>query len=620
MTIDAAAGFSNIGSLTSTGPTKIDGAVGTSSFQRYDGAVTLLGATDLTASNVTFGSTVDGGASPLNVTGDLFIDGAVTNLGGLDVVGITDLGADITTVSGGQTYNGSVILSGSGTRTLTGSGQTVSFLGDLDGGGLALHVNSNLNLQADLSNLSSFEAQQTATLAGNITTAAGQQFDAAVTVGGDSVLNSTSSALVQFDSTVSSSGSNLDIVADTRFKLAVSGLYDLSVSGDATIENTVTTTNDQTFSGPVTVAVTGGQFTGNLVAFGSTVDGGTRNLDIIGNASIGGAVTGVAAFDVSGATDLGANVTSTNTQTYTGAVTLSGDATAKSTGGSVVFSSTIDGGQTLVVDTSTGATLTGSVGQSTRLAGLSVSGGLAGISVGDSIATVGDQEFSSGVTLTGDATLNSTSGNVTFAGQVNGGKALVVETDGGVATFTQGAGLVTCLTSLTTGSAIVSADVKTSGNQSYGNLTLTGGDRELTATLVTFGGDVDGGNAAIEVKGSTGIDETISNATTITVTGVTDLSGNVITSGKQDYQSSVVLTGASVLTGSDATLGSITGNNQSLEINAAAVLSGGTNLASLSVIGTTNLTADMESNGNQSYTGKVTSIGGNRNLNGSTVS
>ncbi|NBP81050.1 hypothetical protein EBU58_10125, partial [bacterium] len=187
VTIDAAAGFSNIASLTSSGPTNLNGAISTSGFQRYEGTATLLGATDLTAANVTLGSTVDGGTYPLNVTGDLFIDGAVTNLGGLDVVGATDLGADITTVSGGQTYNGSVVFTGSGTRTLTGSGQTVSFLGDLDGGGLALHVNSNLNLQADLSNLSSFEAQQTATLAGNITTAAGQQFDAAVTVGGDSV-------------------------------------------------------------------------------------------------------------------------------------------------------------------------------------------------------------------------------------------------------------------------------------------------------------------------------------------------------------------------------------------------------------------------------------------------
>ena len=112
VTIDGSDTFSNISTLTSTGPTSLNGTINTTGLQSYASAVTLLGATDLTASNVTFGSTVAGGASPLNVTGDLFIDGAVTNLGGLDVTGNTDLGADITTVSGGQTYNGTVVLTG----------------------------------------------------------------------------------------------------------------------------------------------------------------------------------------------------------------------------------------------------------------------------------------------------------------------------------------------------------------------------------------------------------------------------------------------------------------------------------------------------------------------------
>lgn len=619
VTIDGATTFSNIASLTSTGPAELNGTINTTGLQSYGSAVTLLGATDLTASNVTFGSTVAGGASPLNVTGDLFIDGAVTNLAGLDVTGNTDLGANITTVSGGQTYNGTVVLTGGGTRTLTGSGQTVSFLGDLDGGSQALHVNANLDLQADLSNLSSFEAQNTATLGGNVTTSGGQRFFGGVNLATDATLTSTSNDTVQFDAAVTGGGNNLTIAGQTLLKAAVSGIYDLSVSNNATIENTVSTTNNQTYSGPVVLGGTAGQFTGNVVSFGGTVDGGSRNINIAGDAAVAGAVSNASTFAVSGATDLGANVSTTNAQTYSGAVDLTGDATLVSTSGGVAFGSTVDGGFNLALSTPSGtANLAGGIGQTAPLASLDVAA--SAIDVGANIATTGDQDFGAGVTLTGDATLNSSAGNVSFSGQVNGGQNLVVTTAGGVANFTQGAGLSSCLASLTTDAAILSGDVKTSGTQSYGNLTLTNGDRTFTGTVVTFGGDVDAGNAAITVSGSTAIDESITNATAITVTGATDLGGNVTTSGNQSYQSTVNLTGASVLTADKATLGAITGNNASLEINAAAVLSGGVNLASLSVSGTTSLSGDIETNGNQSYTGQVTSTGGDRNLNGSTVS
>jgi hypothetical protein len=67
-----------------------------------------------------FGNTVTGTAShDLIITGNLDLDGALTDVVDLSVSGTSNLGANVTT-SGTQTYTGAATLSG-GDRTLTGS-------------------------------------------------------------------------------------------------------------------------------------------------------------------------------------------------------------------------------------------------------------------------------------------------------------------------------------------------------------------------------------------------------------------------------------------------------------------------------------------------------------------
>src|SRR5690606_34120234 len=92
--------------------------------QTYTGATTLAATVNLTAALVNFQSTVDGGANGLTVTGNLDLDGAITNVTNLSVTGTSDLGADVTT-TGTQTYTGLVTLSG-GARNLTGTTVTLS--------------------------------------------------------------------------------------------------------------------------------------------------------------------------------------------------------------------------------------------------------------------------------------------------------------------------------------------------------------------------------------------------------------------------------------------------------------------------------------------------------------
>src|SRR5205814_475462 len=95
----------NLTSLHVTGASDINtDKITTTGAQDYDGAVTLTSDTDLTATTVTFGSTVDG-VHALTIDGDAEFDGEVgvgTALTSLLVNGATMIDTDAITTSGTQ--------------------------------------------------------------------------------------------------------------------------------------------------------------------------------------------------------------------------------------------------------------------------------------------------------------------------------------------------------------------------------------------------------------------------------------------------------------------------------------------------------------------------------------
>src|SRR5262249_50570850 len=140
---------------------------------RLAGGVTVTGVVDLAATdvpnlqtatlnaganNVTF-TTVDGpGALVVNTTGDTTFNGAVGSLSALAALttnagGTTFINGGAVTTTGSQAYHDDVELGSGGTTTLTvtGSGSSIVFDGNLKGDGHALVISATTALGSDFS-------------------------------------------------------------------------------------------------------------------------------------------------------------------------------------------------------------------------------------------------------------------------------------------------------------------------------------------------------------------------------------------------------------------------------------------------------------------------------------
>src|SRR5262249_52829489 len=126
--------------LLVTGTTDINtDKVDTTGTQEYSGAVTLTADTNLTATSVTFDSTLDG-AHALTVPSNGTFGGEVgqtTNLSSLHVTGTSAINTDKITTTGTQAYDTAVTLGSDANLT----GTTVTFASTVDGAH-ALTVNA----------------------------------------------------------------------------------------------------------------------------------------------------------------------------------------------------------------------------------------------------------------------------------------------------------------------------------------------------------------------------------------------------------------------------------------------------------------------------------------------
>jgi len=246
-TIDGATTFTNIGNLTSTGPTALNGTVQTIGSQTYSGNVSLIGATTLEGTTSAFSGSVQGGNNDLtlNFSAETTIDGSQTfgNVANLTSLGDVRLNGTIQT-NAAQNYAANTILFGA---TTAEAGTDVSF-GGLVNGGSALTINSTgtttfsgaVGSTVALSSLTT-NAGGTTLLGGDVTTTGNQSF-------GDQVNMTGSVTLVSGAGTIdASSGIN-----GTGQTLTVG---DANQTGDVTLGGNIALGSLQTGNGSFDVAI-----------------------------------------------------------------------------------------------------------------------------------------------------------------------------------------------------------------------------------------------------------------------------------------------------------------------------------------------------------------------------
>lgn len=266
-----------------------------------------------------------------------------------------------------------------------------------------------------------------------------------------------------------------------------------------------------------------------------------------------------------------ASVTAGGDQVLTGSVVADQNVTLVGDLVSVVGSLDSAAAETNSVTVTGNAVLDGNVGSSDALSALSVSGTTA---LSGNVTTVGQQSFGDAFTLASDAVLTSTSnGSIQFQGTVDGAFNLTANTSG-TTRFFQAVGSTTALTSLTTnagGATTISGGViTTTGAQSFSDSVVLTADTVLNASVVSLLGTAGGGGNDLTINGNLNLQSNVSAIANLDVMGTSELNGNVVTAGRQDYRGSVNLSGDSSLTGVGLRFHDTVDGDQLLTANGAA--------------------------------------------------
>jgi len=471
----------------------------------------------------------------------------------------------------------------------------------------------------------------TTTLQGNLTTADGQTYADAVTLGAATTLASSGNGAIALNGTVNGAQTlAINTGGATTFGGVVGGATALtSVTTDAagtTAVNggAITTTGDQLFQDDVTLGaatVLASTAAGN-VTLGGTVNGAqTLNVNTAGTTAFDGVVGGVTPLtslttDAGGTTALnGGAITTSGVQTYNDDVALGANTTLAGT--VPTFGGTVVGNNNDLVLNFSGATIIdGAV--ITDVNDLASGGGGTTTLLG-ALTTSGNQTYSDAVTL-GAATTLASSGNGAIAlnGTVNGAQTLAVNT-GGATTLGAAVGGTTALTSFTTDAGgtttLNGGGVTTTAGQTYNDNVTLGAATTLASTAngaIALNGTVNGAQTlAVNTGGATTLGGAVGGTTALTsfatdAGGTTALNGGgVTTTAGQTYNDNVTLgaatTLASTANGAIALNGTVNGA-QTLAVN-----TGGATTFGGAVGGATALTS------------VTTSAGGTTALNGGVV-
>ena len=529
-------GANNLTVSSGSGLIGFSGAVGgTAPLGSGTGAALVLQGTGAT----TFSQTVQtrsGITAACAVTFDNNVTMTAGNTGSSFTGLVTSGGTTGNTISGygGIAFNGGLSLTG-GPVSILSNGSTLSF-------GAAVSGAQNLTLNA---------------LSGG-----------AGTVTGLDQIGFTSSLTA-----LSVTGQTLSLPSTG---LAVAGPMTFTAPGGITLNGAVgnstgPATGQIAFNNAVTLATGAiGVTTSNAaVSFAGSIDGAqalTVNAGT-GATTFGGAIGATTALSslttaAGGTTAInGGQIKTSGAQTYNGPLTLGAATTLTSTGsGNITFGSSIDGAQTLAVNTAGATTFNGIVGGTNALTSLTTDApGTVAINT-TSVNTTGAQAFNENASLGANASLNAT--GITFGGTLDGAYALTANAGTGALHFSGATGATTPLTSLSaSGNTIVVGLVTSSGTQSYsatGGVTLNGNLTTANNSVTITGPTTLGADLAISTGAGAG--DIVFSGTSSAINGSHALTlsagtGSVVLGGQVG---GVTALNGVTLTGYDLTLPSIT--------------------------------------------------------------
>ncbi len=539
----------------------------------------LTGVTTTGPTVLTSAGTIDF-AVPMNFGGSLVVNAPLIDLNGAGA-----LPTDFTVrTSGGQTYNGAVVLTANQVLVDTGAG-TIRFASTVDSDALAtprgLMTDTAGGTQFDGLVGNTLSLLSLATIApGTVTfNAAGsdatptvktttfQTYGGAVTLGADAAFSSTGGGVVTFGSTVDSGGAaralRVNSTGDEIFSGVLGGtsaLASLVTDGDAGIGS------------------------GGTAQFTMTAPGGGNPAGVnAGTVTVNDAVL----FGVTGSTTATPSVQTTGVQTYNGAATLTQATVLRSTGagplGDITFASTVNGTQNLEVTTAGNEIFNGVIGGTAALANFSTDVGLVGGQAQFNMTAPGGTNpagVNAETVTVNDAVRFGVTGSTTATPSV---QTTGVQTYNGAATLAEatalrstGAGPLGNITFASTVNGTQNFEVTSAGNEIFNG--VIGG----TAALANFATDVGlvGGQAqfGMSAAGGAGVNAetvTVNDAVRFGVTGSTTATPSVRTTGVQTYNGAATLAEATVLrsTGAgalgDITFASTVNGTQNLEVTTA---------------------------------------------------
>lgn len=300
-------------------------------------------------------------------------------------------------------------------------------------------------------------------------------------------------------------------------------------NGNLTVNNTLKVDTDSyvkfnNATGGQTSSASSAVFTKGTIYFGNnendsfSVTGDGNSLSFSENSTFhtAGSLSGKNGITV------GTDLTADTTTTFASAVTLTGNCTISNGTNTITFSSTINGGHALSTTGTGVVTLNKSVGNTTPLNSINFAEPV-NINCAE-IKTTGNQTYNENLSLSQNVTISAESGSlINFAGNINGNsKDLTISTatsqfDGNISNVKNLSTYNVIFNGTTTGNEQgnlkisgtadinnsisgfidlsisnilnISANITTTGNQSYlGNITLSG-NSVLTGKNITFNGD-----------------------------------------------------------------------------------------------------------------------------------
>jgi len=388
-----------------------------------------------------------------------------------------------------------------------------------------------------------------------------------------------------------------------------STLASASITGAATVGETLAVTGASTFTGAIS---------GSSASLSGTLGAGATTLasaNITGNETVGGDLTVTGATALSSLTTSG-NASVTGTLGVTGATTLSSTLNA---GASTLSSATITNGATvggtLGVTGATTLSSTLNAGAST-LASATISGAA---SVGGTLGVTGAATLSSSLSVTGVSTFTGdmTAGNIDASTLDVSGAATVGQT-------LAVTGATTLSNNLSVGGNATVTGTLNAGASTLASATVSGA---LSAASATVSGALSAGTTSLgstSVTGTLGATGAVDFDSTLNVDSVATLNSLVVTNGAS-VGSTLGVTGAATFGNTLSVTGAASLNNN-LSVGGTSTLTGAASLGNnLSVVGTSTLSGAVSASSTLAVAGVASfandvNVTGDLTVNGSIIS